>query len=309
MLTAADAAATLTLPVMPPFHLEGTVRLLQRQPSNRVDAWDRGRYLRVLPTVQGLRLLTVENLGTIDAPNLRGLVFGGSVTTPTLDELRRILTRILGLAVDPAPFSQAARDRSPLRIAVHALRGVRPPRFPTLFETLANVIPFQQVSLAAGVAVVGRIVEQGLITPAPEAVHGRIVGPMRPARGGVMVRMKRIYEPAAATDGYRVLVERLWPRGVSKAAAHLDAWENGIAPSDSLRRWYNHDPQKWEEFQARYEHELQAPEARELLERLTEQARQGPLTLLYASHAGEISNAAVLERLLTHRLTGPRPVE
>ncbi|HVC83291.1 MAG TPA: hypothetical protein VNL35_22605 [Chloroflexota bacterium] len=160
MLSAANVAATLTLPVMPPFHLEGTVRLLQRQPSNRVDAWDRGRYLRVLPTVQGLRLLAVENLGTIDAPDLRAHVLGGSVTTSTLEELRRILTRILGLAVDPAPFAQAARDLSPLRIAVNALRGVRPPRFPTLFETLANVIPFQQVSLAAGVAVVGRIVER-----------------------------------------------------------------------------------------------------------------------------------------------------
>ncbi len=59
-----------------------------------------------------------------------------------------------------------------------------------------------------------------------------------------MVRMKRIYEPAAVEDGYRVLAERLWPRGVSKAAAHLDAWEKGIAPSDSLRRWYGHDPEK-----------------------------------------------------------------
>ena len=119
-----------------------------------------------------------------------------------------------------------------------------------------------------------------------------------------MVRMKRIYDSAAAEDGYRVLVERLWPRGVSKAAAHLDAWEKDIAPSDSLRRWYGHDPQKWDEFQARYEHELQAPKAREILENLTERARQGAVTLLYASHAAEISNAAVLDRLLTERLPG-----
>jgi uncharacterized protein YeaO (DUF488 family) len=117
-----------------------------------------------------------------------------------------------------------------------------------------------------------------------------------------MVRMKRVYEPAGADDGYRVLVERLWPRGVSKAAAHLDAWEKGIAPSDSLRRWYSHDPQKWDEFQARYERELQVPEAQEILGRLAERARQGTLTLLYASQAGEISNAAVLHRLLTTRL-------
>ena len=63
-----------------------------------------------------------------------------------------------------------------------------------------------------------------------------------------MITMKRIYEPAGAADGYRVLVERLWPRGVSKEAARLDAWEKGIAPSDTLRRWYGHDRQKWTEF-------------------------------------------------------------
>lgn len=61
-----------------------------------------------------------------------------------------------------------------------------------------------------------------------------------------MIKTKRIYEPATAEDGYRVLVERLWPRGVSKAEAQLDAWEKGIAPSDALRRWYDHDPKKWE---------------------------------------------------------------
>jgi uncharacterized protein YeaO (DUF488 family) len=114
--------------------------------------------------------------------------------------------------------------------------------------------------------------------------------------------MKRIYEPATAEDGYRVLVERLWPRGVSKAAAHLDAWEKGIAPSDSLRRWYGHDPQKWEDFQARYENELQTQEARDILEHLVERARNSVVTLLYASHTSEISNAAVLQRMLMHCL-------
>jgi uncharacterized protein YeaO (DUF488 family) len=120
--------------------------------------------------------------------------------------------------------------------------------------------------------------------------------------GTHMVKMKRIYEPAAADDGYRVLVERLWPRGVSKAAAHLDAWEKDIAPSDMLRRWYGHEPSRWEEFQARYERELQQPEAQAILEDLAERARHGALTLLYSSHAGDISNAAVLHRLLTQRL-------
>jgi uncharacterized protein YeaO (DUF488 family) len=116
-----------------------------------------------------------------------------------------------------------------------------------------------------------------------------------------MITMKRIYEPVSVEDGYRVLVERLWPRGLSKEAARLDAWEKGIAPSDELRRWYGHDLQKWPEFQVRYERELQAPAAQEILERLTERARQGTVTLLYATREGEISNTAVLHRLLTER--------
>jgi uncharacterized protein YeaO (DUF488 family) len=115
-----------------------------------------------------------------------------------------------------------------------------------------------------------------------------------------MVRMKRVYEPAEAEDGYRVLAERLWPRGLSKEKARLDAWEKGIAPSADLRRWYNHDPAKWEEFQTRYEKELITPEAQEILGSLAERARGQTVTLLYASHAADISNTAVLLRLLTN---------
>jgi uncharacterized protein YeaO (DUF488 family) len=116
-----------------------------------------------------------------------------------------------------------------------------------------------------------------------------------------MIMMKRIYEPAAPEDGYRVLVERLWPRGVSKEAARLDAWEKGIAPSDELRRWYGHDRQKWTEFQARYERELATPQAQEILDRLAARGRHATVTLLYATRAGDISNAAVLRRLLAER--------
>jgi DNA-3-methyladenine glycosylase II len=150
----------IALPVIPPFHLEGTVRLLQRRPSNRVDRWRDGRYLRVLDTEDGLRLITVENVGTIEDPDLRCRVAGGMVSSPTLEAVRGTVRRILGLDVDLAPFYVAARQFLPLRLAVEALRGVRPPRFPTLFETFTNVVPFQQVSLAAGAAVVGRIVER-----------------------------------------------------------------------------------------------------------------------------------------------------
>lgn len=117
-----------------------------------------------------------------------------------------------------------------------------------------------------------------------------------------MIAIKRAYEPTAAADGYRVLVERLWPRGVSKAAARLDAWEQDVAPSADLRRWYGHDPAKWPEFQARYERELTEPAARAALDRLIARARAGPVTLVYGSRAGEISNAAVLQRLVEDRL-------
>jgi uncharacterized protein YeaO (DUF488 family) len=119
-----------------------------------------------------------------------------------------------------------------------------------------------------------------------------------------MVTMKRVYDPATSDDGYRVLVERLWPRGVSKEAAHLDAWEKGIAPSDELRRWYGHDPTKWEEFQTRYEQELTDPAAQKILDDLAERARHGTVTLVYAAREGEISNAAVLQQLLAERATG-----
>jgi uncharacterized protein YeaO (DUF488 family) len=111
--------------------------------------------------------------------------------------------------------------------------------------------------------------------------------------------MKRVYDPAEKEDGYRVLAERLWPRGLSKEKAHLSAWEKDIAPSADLRRWYNHDPAKWEEFQTRYEKELMAPEAQEILSSLAARARGQTVTLLYASHAADISNTAVLLRLLT----------
>lgn len=118
-----------------------------------------------------------------------------------------------------------------------------------------------------------------------------------------MITMKRVYAPAAETDGYRVLAERLWPRGLSKAKARLDAWEKALAPSNELRHWYGHDPEKWAEFQSRYARELATPAAQVLLDQLAERARQGPVTLVYASHAGEISNTAVLLRLVQERIT------
>jgi DNA-3-methyladenine glycosylase II len=151
--------ASFAIPAAPPFSLEATVRVLQRRPTNRVNLWEDGRYLRVLPTAEGLRLVAVENHGSIDAPDVRGLVFGEPVSLRTLEQIGATVQRLLGPAVDVALFYRVARCDPRLQAATAALRGLKPPRFPTLFETIANVIPFQQVSLAAGDAVVGRLVE------------------------------------------------------------------------------------------------------------------------------------------------------
>jgi uncharacterized protein YeaO (DUF488 family) len=121
-----------------------------------------------------------------------------------------------------------------------------------------------------------------------------------------MVVVKRAYEPYAASDGYRVLVDRLWPRGLSKAKAHLDVWEKDIAPSDRLRLWYEHDPAKWPDFQKRFKRELSAPVAKSVLDKLARRAKSGRVTLVYSSRAGDISNAAVLARLLNQRVKRAR---
>jgi uncharacterized protein YeaO (DUF488 family) len=121
-----------------------------------------------------------------------------------------------------------------------------------------------------------------------------------------MITTKRVYEPYARTDGYRVLVDRLWPRGLSKAHAHVDLWAKDIAPSTELRQWYEHDPDKWPDFQKRYRAELNTPEAKAVLSDLVRRARRGRVTLVYSSHAGDISNAAALERMLQRRVTAAR---
>ena len=117
-----------------------------------------------------------------------------------------------------------------------------------------------------------------------------------------MVVTKRVYEPAAPSDGYRVLIDRLWPRGVSKVKAQLDAWEKDVAPSAELRKWYQHEPSKWPEFQKRYKQELKAAPAQAVLDDLVRRAKRGRVTLVYSSHAAEISDVAVLDELLRQRL-------
>jgi len=116
-----------------------------------------------------------------------------------------------------------------------------------------------------------------------------------------MIVTKRIYEPVDERDGYRVLIDRLWPRGVSKTAAHLDEWAKTLSPSNELRHWYGHDPAKWEEFQRRYAEELDTEEAQLVLNALVARAKRGRVTLLYSAREASISNAEALLRLLEAR--------
>ncbi|MFJ4525332.1 DUF488 domain-containing protein [Streptomyces sp. NPDC088810] len=111
------------------------------------------------------------------------------------------------------------------------------------------------------------------------------------------VRVRRIYEPPEPDDGLRVLVDRLWPRGLAKDEAQVDEWPKDLTPSPELRTWY-HGGGSYEEFRSRYEDELDAPEAAELLDRLRESARKGTVTLLTASKKTEESHAHVLAELL-----------
>ncbi|KRD09423.1 MULTISPECIES: DUF488 domain-containing protein [unclassified Streptomyces] len=113
------------------------------------------------------------------------------------------------------------------------------------------------------------------------------------------VRVRRVYDPPEPQDGVRVLVDRLWPRGVSKEAARVDEWPKGLTPSTELRRWYHAGEGSHEEFARRYEAELTAPEASELLDHVRELATKGPVTLLTSAKSPEQSHTAVLVRLLT----------
>jgi uncharacterized protein YeaO (DUF488 family) len=115
---------------------------------------------------------------------------------------------------------------------------------------------------------------------------------------GGTVRVRRVYEEPEPGDGTRVLVDRIWPRGLTKAKAALDEWCNDVAPSDELRKWYGHDPDRFEEFGRRYRLELQAPRRADALAHLRGLARGRQLTLLTATRQPEISEAAVLAGLL-----------
>lgn len=118
---------------------------------------------------------------------------------------------------------------------------------------------------------------------------------------GMRVRVKRIHEAPAADDGFRVLVDRYWPRGIAKARAALDDWRREMAPSDELRRWFGHDPARWEEFRRRYLAEL--GDHRPALSELRARAREGGVTLLYAARDTRHNNARVVAQALRRGLS------
>ncbi|MFJ3906002.1 DUF488 domain-containing protein [Streptomyces sp. NPDC090025] len=116
--------------------------------------------------------------------------------------------------------------------------------------------------------------------------------------GRARLRVRRVYEPPEPDDGLRVLVDRLWPRGLSKADAHLDEWPKALTPSNELRRWYHATDGGYEEFRRRYEHELAEPAAAEALDALRAWTERGPVTLLTAAKDPSVSHTAVLAELL-----------
>ena len=115
-----------------------------------------------------------------------------------------------------------------------------------------------------------------------------------------MIKIKRVYEPFDAHDGTRFLVERLWPRGMKKDSLRMDGWLKDVAPSDDLRRWFGHDPAKWDAFQRRYAAELDYQPA--AWEPILEAAQRGDVTLLYSAHDTEHNNAVALQAYLEHHL-------
>jgi uncharacterized protein YeaO (DUF488 family) len=116
------------------------------------------------------------------------------------------------------------------------------------------------------------------------------------------IAVRRIYEDPDGAGGYRVLVDRLWPRGLTKERVHVDAWLKGLAPSNELRRWYGHALVKWPEFQRRYRIELDEPARQEQLAALVQRARSGAVTLLCGAKDAAHSQAEVIRAVLEERL-------
>jgi uncharacterized protein YeaO (DUF488 family) len=121
-----------------------------------------------------------------------------------------------------------------------------------------------------------------------------------------MLKIKRAYEKKENNDGKRILIDRLWPRGVSKDEAGLDEWQKELAPSTALRQWFRHDPKKWDEFKKRYRNELAAPNSRRLLEEIARNAGQHNVTLIYSAKDTEHSDVLVLKEMIAEIMSRVR---
>jgi len=115
-----------------------------------------------------------------------------------------------------------------------------------------------------------------------------------------MLKVKRVYEVPAKEDGFRVLVDRLWPRGLTKEKAKVDLWLKEISPTDALRKWYQHDPEKWLEFKRRYFSELK--DKKEFLDLIESKAKKGTVTLLFGSKEERINNAQALKEYFQKKM-------
>ena len=115
-----------------------------------------------------------------------------------------------------------------------------------------------------------------------------------------MIKIKRIYEAPSAGDGFRILVDRLWPRGLTKEKARVDLWLRDISPSNELRKWYGHDPDKWTEFKKKYLEEIEKKE--EEFDLLRKKAREGTVTFLFSSKEEKLNNAAALKEFVERKL-------
>jgi uncharacterized protein YeaO (DUF488 family) len=111
-----------------------------------------------------------------------------------------------------------------------------------------------------------------------------------------MIRIKRIYDPPSQSDGMRILVDRLWPRGIRKDEAKIDEWLKDIAPSDTLRKWFAHDPAKWPVFREKYRKELK--DRKDIVDRLRKEANKGRVTLLFSTKDTEHNNAVALKEMI-----------
>ncbi len=418
----------------PPFRLDYTVWALRRTLDNIIDRWDGETYCRVLEIGRNACEIEVSQLRNTEQPLLQVVVKGAATRHQARSQVTATLEQLLGTNIRLDGFYQQVNGYPGQAYLASSFRGVKPPRFASLFEALVNAFACQQISLLLGIRLLnklaikyGPVYEQNGVKsygfPIPSALAGLESEALRPLgfsrnkskaiislakdiysqeldlgllasmpdeqvlehlsairgvgrwtaeyvllrgmgrlnvfpgddvgarnhlaawlglelkdypsvmkaveawnpyagliyfhlllqrlreRGELpediskeidMIKVKRVYDHTENGGGRRFLVERLWPRGIRKDDLHAEAWLKDAAPSPELRKWFNHDPSKWEEFQHRYMAELDRhPEA---WKPLREAARHGDVVLLYSARDTEHNNALVLKQYLQEHL-------